>query len=249
MRAANAGLAFVLTLALSVVCAGCASEAPKNAAEELLARSIAFHDPGRVWGERTIELRWTGSNPDGEERLQFDFVMAPGRDAFEMQGHYKGTRIEYQLEGDQVSVTVDGEAEIDQETRDNLVLDREDGRFWRNYFGYLAALPMNLAAPGTHLDATPIATEFRGQDVQSLRVTYDAEVGTDTWTFYFRTETAELVGCRFTKADPSKPGEYIAFDGLVEAGGLRLPKRRSWYMNDDDRHLGDDTLSRLAVRE
>jgi hypothetical protein len=85
--------------------------------------------------------------------------------------------------------------------------------------------------------------------VESLRVTYDPEVGTDTWTFYFRPDTAELIGCRFTRADPSRPGEYLVFDGMAEADGLRLPKRRRWYMNDDDRHLGDDIITRLAVRD
>ena len=31
-------------------------------------------------------------------------------------------------------------------------LDREDGMFWRSYYGFLAGLPMKIADPGARLD-------------------------------------------------------------------------------------------------
>ena len=37
------------------------------------------------------------------------------------------------------------------------------------------------------------------------------------------------------------------FEGLVEADGLRLPQTRRWYMNVDDRFLGEDVIESLAT--
>ncbi len=221
--------------------------APRTPAEQLLARSIAFHDPDGVWGTRPVEMTWVGTGDDGAERLRFEIAVDPGRESFAMDGHYRGTPVEYEVSGGVMQVRVDGEDALDEATREKLVLAREDGMFWRNYFGFLAGFPMNLRDPGTHLAAEVESTEFMGRVVDALRVTYDIEVGSDTWVFYFDPDSAELVGCRFTKADPAQPGEYLVFDERVEAGSLRLPKIRRWYMNDDDRYLGDDSITRLAI--
>jgi len=225
------------------------SRSGSTAAEELLARSIAFHDPGGLWTTRPIELTWSSTGPGGEERILLDMVFTANGRSFRMNGHYQGTPIEYEVEGNEVRARVDGKTDLDEATRTKVHLDREDGLLWRNYFRFLSGLPMNLRDPGAHIDPGPERTTFMGQPVDSIRVTYDPEVGTETWAFYFHPDTARLVGCRFRKADPSKPGEYIVLDGLVEAEGLRLPKHRRWYMSEDDRYLGDDTITRLAVGE
>ena len=127
-------------------------------------------------------------------------------------------------------------------------LDREDGRFWRSYYGFLAGLPMKIADPGARLDPEVAETTFEGRDVNAVRVTYDPEVGGDTWYFYFDPETAELVGCRFYHDESANDGEYITFEGLAEANGLRLPRYREWYTNEGDRFLGSDEIRSVTVR-
>ncbi len=37
------------------------------------------------------------------------------------------------------------------------------------------------------------------------------------------------------------------FDGVIEAEGLRLPQSRRWYVNADDRFLGEDVIERVAL--
>ena len=164
-----------------------------------------------------------------------------------MSGRYVGMAIDYTTVGDELTVTVNGSAELSPETSAKMRLDRENGMFWRDYFGFLVGLPMKLTDPGTHLDPDTTDTEFGGRSVQSIRVTYDADVGGDTWYFYFDPETAELVGCRFYEDESKNEGEYIVFEGLVEASGLRLPRSRGWYVNADDRFLGTDEVANLTV--
>jgi hypothetical protein len=224
-----------------------AEAAPTAAAQALLARSIEVHDPAGMWTSATVSLAWNGTGSEGEERVALDLTLYPDGSTFAMSGRYRGREIAYAASGDEVSIAVDGSDRIPAETAEELRLRREDGFFWRSYFGFLTGLPMKLRDPGTRIDPEPLETEFMGRPVSAIRVTYDAEVGGDTWYFYFAPETAELVGCRFYHDESVNDGEYIVFEGLVESGGMRLPARRSWYVNADDRFLGSDELSGLTV--
>ena len=121
-------------------------------------------------------------------------------------------------------------------------LIREDGLFWRNYLGFLAGMPMCLTDPGVSIDPEVTDAKLDGRTVRSIRACFAPEVGTDIWTFYFDPETASLLGCRFDKADPTKDGETLVFEGTTSVAGLRLPRERRWYMNADRRFLGTDEL-------
>jgi len=106
---------------------------------------------------------------------------------------------------------------------------------------------MKLRDAGTRLEGEPFETDFQGRTVLAQRVTYDAEVGSDTWHFYFDPESARLVGCRFNHDEASNDGEYMVFEGEIESQGMRLPRVRSWYVNRDDKFLGTDTLQSVEV--
>ncbi len=227
--------------------AGDASAPSRSAAEALLDRSIEFHDPEGSWGRDIVRLAWNGTGAEGEERSVFEIAVFPDGGTFEMSGRYRGSAIEYATAGETMTVSVDGSAEVDDETRESLRLARDGGMFWRDYYSYLAGLPMKLRDPGAIVDPEPISTEFMGRAVDAIRVTYDPEVGGDTWYFYFDPDSAELVGCRFYHDEAANDGEYIVFDDLIEADGLRIPQRRRWYVNADDAFLGEDVIESLTL--
>ena len=234
-------------LLLATSACGMATPRIDTAADALLARSVAFHDPTAVWGHRGVALTWVGSGSEGQERVALDISLDPDGRTFSMTGRYAGSTIDYATTGTAYTVTVDGTAELSDETRQRMRLDREDGLFWRSYFGFLAGLPMKLFDPGTHVDPEPEETEFEGRPARAIRVTYDPEIGGETWYFYLDPETDQLVGCRFYYDESLNDGEYIVFTDLIEAGGLRLPRHRSWYTNAEGEFLGADEITRLAV--
>ena len=247
-------------LSLSMVLTACAETEPAagdgapsvgetSAARDLLARSIRFHDPEGLWSTRTVRLSWNGTGSDGGERVALDLTLHPDGRTFSMSGRYRGRRIDYSIVDDRLTVTVDGSADMPDETREAMRLAREEGMFWRSYFGFLVGLPMKLNDPGTQIDPEPADTEFMGRAVQSIRVTYDPDVGGETWYFYFDPESAELVGSRFYYDESANDGEYLIFEGLAGADGLRLPMRRSWYVNADSSFLGADEISGLSVSQ
>lgn len=228
---------------------GVPPEPPSTEAGRLVARSIAFHDPDGLWGEAPIRLAWHGTDAEGEERMALDLRFAPGVDSFSLQGSYAGRSLAYRAGAAGWSATVDGRAasELDSTVRGRMGLVRDDGLFWRNYFGFLAGLPMKIRDPGARLDSATAGTRFDGREVRSVRVTYDPEVGGDVWTFYFDPTTAALVGARFDHDEGANDGEYLVFEGLATDSTLRLPRERRWYVDADDRFLGTDVIRSVQV--
>lgn len=228
---------------------GSVAAADLTPAQELVARSVAFHDPDGIWGSRSISMSWVGTDGEGGERVAVDLEFGADERDFALAGRYRGSSIEYETRTDGWSATVDGVAQADlpDADRERMRLHREDGMFWRSYYGFLAGLPMKISDPGSHLDPDVIETAFLDRDVHAVRVTYDPDTGGDTWYFYFDPGTAQLVGCRFYHDESANDGEYIAFEGLAEGGGLRLPRLRGWYVNADGRHLGTDEVGTIRV--
>ena len=232
----------------------CGPEAPggtgvvDSPAAQLVERSIAFHDPEGIWGSRAIDMAWFGTGSDGAERVSVELRFGVDERDFSLSGRYAGSRIEYEVSGEAWAATVDGESAPDEATLARMRLDREDGVFWRSYYGFLAGLPMKIGDPGARLDPEVAETTFEGRDVHAVRVTYDPEVGGDTWYFYFDPDTAELVGCRFYHDESANDGEYITFEGVAEGDGLRLPRYREWYTNAGDLFLGSDEIRSVTVR-
>jgi len=224
-----------------------ADSAEVPAASEILERSIAHHDPRGLWGNARFGLGFRETRPDGSERrtrVQFHDVL----DSFEILTHRDEAQIEGFLAGDECILTLDGSTEFSQEDRDKYRLTCERLRWLRNYYTYLWGLPMKLRDPGTRIDPQVTDAWYQDQQVWSVRVTYDESVGSDTWYFYFDQQTYALVGYRFYHDETKRDGEYIVLEGETEAEGMRIPTKRSWYVNADGRHLGDDILVEIEIR-
>ncbi|WP_419950603.1 DUF6503 family protein [Candidatus Palauibacter sp.] len=226
-----------------------AARTERTPAHALVARSVAFHDPDGIWGSEAISMSWVGTDGEGGERVAVSLRFGADERDFALSGRYRGSEIEYETTADGWSASVNGVAEPDLAAadRENMRLHREDGMFWRSYYGFLAGLPMKIADPGAHLEPDIIDTTFMDRTVQAVKVTYEADVGADTWYFYFDPVTAQLAGCRFYHDESANDGEYITFEGLSDGGGLRLPRVRAWYVNADGRHLGTDTVEEILV--
>ena len=230
--------------------AGCVATNGPTPAEELLGRSIAYHDPGDVWKSKQLTVTLESARPNGETRI-FEIEVENTAGRFDMRVEWGGKLLEFVCAEDDCVATVDGSEDVSPEDMEKYVLERDGGSFWRNYFTFLLGLPMKVRDPGTHLDPDVRREVFDGHEVESVRFTFDPEVGGDTWYLYFDPETAALRGYRFYHDESKNDGEYITLEGEVEikADGLRLPKIRSWYVNADDELLGTDTITSLAVTE
>jgi len=216
-------------------------------AEELLNRSIQFHDPMGRWATAEMELVIEMQIPDRPSRVS-KVTINNEKGSFGVSYISKGHLLNYEVDGlDTATVYADFMPATGRTDIDSLDLSEERARRWRNYYSYLYGLPMKLKDPGTILDPEVRNDSFNGQDVMALKVTYEAEVGGDVWYFYFHAETYAMIGYRFYHDESINDGEYIVLDEMEIANGLRIPKNRYWYINEDARFLGADMLRSLKV--
>lgn len=213
------------------------AEAPS--ADDLLARSIAHHDPDGKFLTGTWCLTFRETRPGGSDRHSEILVDVPG-ERFKMlrKGEHEIAGV---IDGEHCEMTLDGRSDVTDAEREEHRLSCERLGFMQNYYVYLWGLPMKLRDPGTHLGDVE-ATTFMDQPVYGLRVTYDADVGGDVWYFYFDRDSSALVGYRFYHDEEKNDGEYIVLEGEHEAHGMRLPESRAWYTHQEERHLGTDIL-------
>ena len=193
--------------------------------QQLIDRSIAYHDPNGVWST---------------EALQFTLEVELADRLAEERG--------YRHRHDEVMIDLANEQFAHKATfKDGRVETHgNDDRRYRDYFEYMLGLPMKLNDPGTRLAEAVEAVTFHGKEAWVVRVTYKEEVGSDIWDFYFDPETSALIACRFFHDESIPDGEYILFEEEIEASnGLKLPKVRRWHMNVDGEWIADDVITSL----
>jgi len=106
---------------------------------------------------------------------------------------------------------------------------------------------MKLRDPGTNINHPVEKKEFQGKQYLVLKATYDAAVGSDIWYFYFDPETYAMEVYQFYKTDDNgqmipNSGEYILLSEEATVSGIKMPKVRAWYYNQDHKYLATDTL-------
>jgi len=219
--------------------------AEPTSADELLAKSIAYHDPQGTWTDGAFRLVLTVRRPDGTE-AEKNVLLAPGHGRYELREVRDGHVIEQKLHGGECTFAINGATNLSDAQREEHGLTCERLTRWRNYHTYLWGLPMKLRDPGTIVDPEVRRTRFQDRDVDALHVTYEPGVGTDVWYVFLDPETHVLVGYEFFKDEEKRVGETIVLEGETAGGGLRLPKSRAWYRTQNDEYLGTDVLTSLA---
>jgi len=214
-------------------------------AETLLARSIQYHDPQGEWSTFSGTLEFEEMRPDGSSRRADVSLDVPGA-GFTYSAEVDGRVVWKTVAPGECSALIDQRAPSPEEV-ETFRLRCDQIERSRNYYLYLWGLPMKLRDPGTRLDPEVVRTQFQGTPVDQIRVTYDAEVGQDTWYVYFEPESARMVGYRFYHDESVGDGEYITLEDEFKVSEMRLPARRRWFVNADDRFLGEDVLRSASV--
>ena len=219
-------------------------------AAELVEAAIRHHDPKDVWAESAFVFDLQEKRPDGTirvSRLEFDNVTGSFRVIGRQEVGSPDGKLDVTVEEDECTFAVDGREPTAEEVEARrLQCDRWTSM--RDYYLYLWGMPMKLRDPGTRIDPVVERTEFLGREVDAVRVTYDPEVGGDTWYFYLDPKTHRLAGYRFFHDEAANDGEYILLEGETRAGSMSLTRDLSWFVNADDRFLGKDTLAGALLK-
>jgi hypothetical protein len=207
----------------------------------LLQQAIRYHDPNGEWASFANTLTLEERRPSGEVNETF-VTLDNTRGSFQYRRDDGENLVVKGVAAGECFASLNGSDTFDAQQAEAHRLSCDLVERSRNYYLFLWGLPMKLLDPGTIVADSVVGEEFEGQDVLSVRVTYDEQVGSDIWYFYLDPQSHRMVGYRFYHDEAANDGEYIVLQDEYELGGLRIPQSRSWYRNDDGTYLGTDVL-------
>lgn len=197
-------------------------------ATDVLTSSIAFHDPQSRWSTFDGQFKVTMSSPEQSVRQSL-ITLNLSEDRFVLIEKRDDLIKEYSW--------AQGKCQSDDPTL------CERAKKMKDYYTYLYGLPMKLTDPGAILDPKVERVVFDQKETLRLKVTYDPEVGSDTWYFYIDPQNYQLLAYQFYHNEAVGDGEYILLSGIEEVGGVKMPKYRKWFYNADQTFLGEDVLT------
>ena len=213
----------------------------KPTSEQLLEKAIAYHDPNGKWNTFKGGLHITMEIPKKSNRdsnIQIDLP----KEFFSVEAKTDNKISKYIINKDSITIFFNG---IKNPSKDILKaenLSNERAKLYQNYYTYLYGLPMKLKDSGTIIHDNVVSKNFKGKSYWVLKVSYQKEIGKDTWNFYFDKNTYAMEVYQFFHDESKNDGEYILLSGLETINGIKMPKNRAWYMNKDDKYLGTDIL-------
>ena len=163
---------------------------------------------------------------------------------FHLTATKDGDKVSQELDKEECVLSLNGITKISDADAEKHRLSCQRARMMKDYYTYLYGLPMKLRDQGTLLDPEVRTKTFKGKKYLVVKVNYSEEVGKDTWYFYFDPTTYAMEVYQFYHDQPHNDGEYILLTGEEEVMGIKMPKKRAWYYNKDDKYLGTDLLSK-----
>lgn len=209
--------------------------------EELINKSIAYHDPNNSWSRFAGDLNITMETPNRAPRVS-SITLDLQKQYFKNEYGRDGNTITQEINKKNCSILLNKSQEFTAEEEKTYRLSCEQAKRTRDYYTYLYGLPMKLKDPGTLINPKVEKRSFKGKDYWVAQVNYEKGVGEDTWYFYFDPSTFALEVYQFYHDESKNDGEYILLTEESEVNGIKMPKNRAWYYNKDDTYLGTDFL-------
>jgi len=189
--------------------------------QELIEKSIAFHDPKGSWKDLKATFMVQDSLPAPRSSRSYSFMLDNSQS---IMSHTIDVT-SYSVHRDSLHLKM-GDISLEQALRS------------RNYYTFLWGLPMKLQDPGTNIESAVTMEELNGEEYHVVRVPYEKDI----WYFYLEPETYRMAAYKFYQDELNQTGEIIYLEGIVEFDGMKIPAHRSWYRTEKPEFLGIDKL-------
>ena len=208
---------------------------------QLLEKAIEYHDPNGNWETFSGTFNITMKTPTKSDRHSMIRVDLPN-EYFNLFATQDKTSYGYILDKEKCQIYYNSNIATEEEKTANK-LSCERAKMYQNYYTYLYGLPMKLKDAGTIIHEKVALKKFKEKNYLVLKVSYEKEVGEDTWYFYFDPSTYAMEVYQFYHEEEKNDGEFILLSGIEIVNGIKMPKKRAWYYNKGEKYLGTDFLS------
>lgn len=235
-------LAFLSVLSTAIM----AQEVSKMTAQEVLKKSIAFHDPKGHWASLHQKLYFHAKEKDNDN-IREEVLLDNRTTYFCHLSRADGKNIEKEMLDTLAIGRINGDTAMSAEDRKKYRLMPRQIRSARNSYVFLYGLPMKLTDKGTMLNDTVKIDTFNGKKYLVLSIKYEKGIGTDTWFHYINPQTFALEGYRFHHNRQPNDGEFIICQDLIDVEGIKMPKIRLWHENKTGEYMATDILDKVEA--
>jgi hypothetical protein len=235
MRNSTLQAPFVIYFALCIPFSNTVS-AQELTGTQLLEQAIKFHDPSNQWPTFNGALQITMSTPKGSPRVS-DIAINLPQEYFSVTAKRDAVITTDTIDKGICTTSIKEEAAEGKRT------PCETAQRYKNYYTYLYGLPMKLMDNGTIITEVIERKTFKRKEYLVLKASYDKTVGSDVWYFYFDPKTYAMEIYQFYHDETNNDGEYIILSETAIIGGIKMPKKRAWFTNKENRLLGTDILN------
>ncbi len=208
---------------------------------QLLEKAIEYHDPNGNWATFSGTFNVTMKTSTKSDRHSIIRVDLPN-EYFNLFATQDKTSYGYILDKEKCQIYYNSNIATEEEKTANK-LSCERAKMYQNYYTYLYGLPMKLKDDGTIIHEKVALKKFKEKNYLVLKVSYEKEVGEDTWYFYFDPSTYAMEVYQFYHEEEKNDGEFILLSGLETVNEIKMPKKRAWYYNKGEKYLGTDILT------
>ncbi|MDO5978544.1 DUF6503 family protein [Flavivirga spongiicola] len=214
---------------------------------QLLEKAIQYHDQDGNWSSFNGQFSVTMETPNNSPRHSNIIINLP-EDYFQVIATRDSITTKFTINKGNCSFSLNDSINISEENIKKHRLNCKRAELYKNYYTYLYGLPMKLKDAGTIIEEKVDKKIFKGKTYLVLKVSYDANIGSDIWYFYFNPKSYAMEVYQFFKTNKNgqqidDSGEYIMLTGEKVINGIKMPKNRAWYYNKDDKYLGTDILN------
>ena len=205
-------------------------ESKKLIPEEIIRKSIAFHDAKGEWKDFNYRLDFVANTAKGEQ-INTTIHIDNRKNYFRFI--QKNANTDVGIEKDSCF------------SYDNHPINCERTKSTRNYWLFLWGQPMKLLDKGTVLDTLVVEENFEGYNCFRIKVVYPKDV----WYYFFDTSNFALRGKEFYIDEEKNLGEKMILSGEVAIEGIKFPEKRSWINTSDSTYLQTDILVNSIKRK
>ncbi len=223
----------------------------QNEAHEIIQKSIQYHDPNGNWNKLQASIQINsiverkGKRDTSSRSIIFDFP----QNIFQMNYLVDAKEAKLYLDDANCFGEMVDEQSLTKEHLADKNITCERARMFNNYFRFLIGLPMKLMDEGTIIHDIVKEGSYKGKLYYIVKVTYQPEVGSDTWLFYFDKKTYELQIAEFSKDGSFNSGETIEINNKLKFQKMLLPGQLVWYVLPERPFLAEENIIYSGIKE
>ncbi len=231
-------------IVFSVLLFSVVSTAQQMTNEDLIQKSIQYHDPKGNW--HTFKGTFEVEN----ERSPVDLVInnATGTAYWTEVLKSGDTLTGGFLDKDSCIVRLNGKSIPPKGELENFLLDCENIIGRTNYWVYMYGLPMKLVDKEVNFVGSPKLVTFLNRKLWRVKVNYNLDQSGEYWQFYFDPKDYSLKVLQFFHPAMGADSEYILYSEEEQLNGLRMPTKHSWYMYNKKEFIGSEKLIKVSNR-